>query len=38
VQFNRVPLAPATGNLPLRQIASSAPEPLWPAPAPKQPD
>ena len=32
VQFSRVPLAPASANVPLRQIASTAPEPLWPAP------
>ena len=32
VQFSRVPLAPASANVPLRQIARSAPEPLWPAP------
>lgn len=32
VQFSGVPLAPASANVPLRQIASSAPEPLWPAP------
>ncbi len=32
VQFTRVPLAAASANVPLRQIASSAPEPLWPAP------
>ena len=38
VQFTRVPLAPTAANLPLRQIASSAPDPLWPAPAPTPAD
>lgn len=37
VQFTSVPLAPAAaaapGRLPLREIASDASEPLWPAPA-----
>lgn len=33
VQFSRVPLAPAAAKVPLREIAISAPDPLWPAPA-----
>lgn len=33
VQFANVPLANAQADQPLRQIASSAPDPLWPAPA-----
>ena len=32
VQFTSAPLAPAQPGQPLRQIASSAPDPLWPAP------
>lgn len=32
VQFTQVPLAPPRAGQPLRQIASSAPDPFWPAP------
>lgn len=34
VQFTSVPLAPTQAGQLLRQIASSAPDPLWPAPGP----